>query len=165
MGLTRRQAITLVPTLAFGAFGATVTTKEALAASMIQPKRCGGLDYQEWDSIAPMVRSIMRHAWETGDTIFSADIATLRRIRFIATRGPAGPRTRVWWLDMAGVPTRKLAPEPPDPGLSAALGPGWFRDAESRAAACREINRWAELCRRPSNPCLGEPPYGCLVLP
>jgi len=171
MTLTRRQALALVPALAIG----TTVSKEALAASMAQPKRCGGLDYprdpDQWDGMAPMIRNIMRHAWRTGDKILCADDPMLRRVGFVAVRdeveGKKGPVIKRWWVRIvdACLPKQPEADPRRYPALWEFMGENAWCASTGRSALAKRINRWAYLCRSPSNPALGQLPHGRLVLP
>ncbi len=157
MSLTRRQALALVPALAVG----TTVAKEAEGVERSP---------NQWDAITPMVRNIMRHAWKTGHLILSADEPLDLRIGYVAVceiEELQGPVTRQWWMSAKG-PGYRFLPEQDRPGrpkLHDFISHGWCRTTDTRAKLARKINRWAELCRRPSNPAPGQPPHGRLILP
>lgn len=171
MAPTRRQVLGLVPALAVG----LTVSKETLAASMTQPKRCGGLDYpkdpDQWDGMTPMIRNIMRHAWRTGDKILSADDPMLRRIGFVAVRdevkGEKGPVTGRWWLRIVDACRPERPEDDPrnNPPLWEFLGGSAWCKSSGRSALAKRITRWAELCRMPCRVVLGERPNVRYIIP
>ncbi len=108
--LTRRQALTLAAaTLAVGTtltkpVAAKLTKaqwrvllkdpafKQRVAASMAQPKRCGGLDYtnERFENFQDLLVSLIKHARKTGDKIIQANEPHNRLFKWMAVPQDGG---------------------------------------------------------------------------
>lgn len=181
MKLTRRQALTLAAaTLAVGMtlakpVAAKLTKaqwwallkdpafRQRVAASMVQPKRCGGLDYNErYENLQDLLVGVIRHAQETDDIILEANEPHNLLFRWIAVPKDGGwpdadcPITKTWAI-MQGhiiVTGNRMDPRFKDAIIKVA-GKGWWMTGERR----RNLNAKAHLVRIPPNlaPCTPAP--------